>query len=480
MSSKTRSPRRVLRSVGSRLTFLGAGVTFAVCALLCIGLYVGVSFSLHREVDKFLEGEVHEFMRTANAHPNDDAGLEQAIRDELGSRTRHDLAFRLFDSNGALIVTSEDEDRVGPLWRPTKGWITATPHFEFRTLRPKGAPYPYRACSLLVTTADGRTATAQASYWLNHAYESLAMFRKVCVLGLGMAVLLAVVSGHLMARKSLRPIRALSQTAERINAMQLTERVPTVGSGDELDQLAATINRMLDRIERHVKQVQQFTADASHELRSPLAALRGSAEVALTRSRSAQELHKVVEDALEHYDRLTRVTEDLLLLARADAGHQVVRSEPVRFDLAIEDAIDLYAPLAQERDISLTFTDRVNIWCKGDTARLRQLVGNLIDNAVRYTDKGGCVAVSLACANGMANLTVTDTGKGIPADYLPRVFDRFYQVDQARSAHHRGTGLGLSICRMIAEAHGGKISISSSLGQGTSVTVVIPFDRNQV
>ena len=415
-------------------------------------------------------------MQTVDRYPNDNPGLEKAIREELGSRTQRDLAFRVFDSGGELIVTSEADDQVGPLWHPPEDWPDTAPHFEFRTLWPNGTPYPCRTCSLRVTTEEGRTGTAQAGYSLKQVNESLAMFREICALGLCFAVCLSLVSGHLMALKTLSPIRALTRTADRINAMQLAERVPTTGAGDELDQLATTINRMLDRLERHVIQMQQFTADASHELRSPLAALRGSAEVALTRSRSAEELREVIEDSLEHYDRLTRITEDLLLLDRADAGHQVVRCEPARFDLAVGDAIDLYAPLAQERDISLTFADPTNVTCRGDTARLRQLVGNLIDNAIKYSDKGGRVAVALGCANGMANLTIKDTGQGIPPEHLPRIFDRFYRADQARSAKQRGAGLGLSICRMIAEAHSGKISVSSNPGEGTIVNVAIPVD----
>jgi heavy metal sensor kinase len=437
-------------------------------------LYLGVSYSLYREIDQFLEGEVHEFMQTVNRFPSDRAALEEAIRAELGSRTQRDLAFRLFDNDGELIVSSQADDQVAPLWAPPEDWSKTPPYFEFRTLWPDGAPYPCRTCSLRVTTVDGRSGTAQAGYSLQQVNESLAMFRRICALGLGLAVCLSLVSGHLMARKTLGPIRALTKTANRINAMQLAERVPTTGSGDELDQLAATLNRMLNRIEHHVVQMQQFTADASHELRSPLAALRGNAEVALTRSRPAEELREVIEDSLEHYDRLARITEDLLLLARADAGQQVVRCEPVRFDLAVKNAIDLYRPLAYERGINLTFANKVNVWCRGDATRLRQLVGNLIDNAIKYSDKDGSVTVALGCANGLAGLSITDTGQGIPPEHLPRIFDRFYRADQARSASRRGAGLGLSICKMIADAHGGEIRVSSTPGSGTTVAVAIP------
>ena len=183
----------------------------------------------------------------------------------------------------------------------------------------------------------------------------------------------------------------------------------------------------------------------------------------------------MIEDAIEQYDRLGRIAEDLLLLARVDAGHLISRSERVRLDLAIEDAIDLYTPLAQERDIGLSFDDQKDVWGKGDSARLRQLVGNLIDNAVKYTGDGGRVTVSLACTDGMANLNVTDTGQGIPVEHVSRVFDRFYRVDRARSARLGGAGLGLSICRMITETYGGTISISSTPGEGTSVTAAIPL-----
>ena len=214
MSSDTKSPKRLLRSIGSQLTALGAAGTFATCALLCIGLYFGLSLSLHREVDKFLEGEVHEFMQTVNHYPNDDAGLEKAIREELGSRTQRDLAFRFFDSGGELIVTSEADDQVGPLWAPPEDWSKTPPYFEFRTLWADGAPYPYRTCSLRVTTVDGRGGTAQAGYSLKQVNESLAMFRRICALGLCFAVCLSLVSGRLTARKTLGPIRALANRRE--------------------------------------------------------------------------------------------------------------------------------------------------------------------------------------------------------------------------------------------------------------------------
>ncbi len=476
MSSDTTNRRRAFRTIGARLTLCSAGVMLCVCAFLCGTLYLGMFYALRGEVDRFLEGEVHEFIVTVNAHPNDDAGLEQAIRRELGGRTRRDLAFRLFDKGGNLIVSSEPKDPLVGVWAPPTSPEWKSPSLHYETVQLAAHPHALRLCSLRVEMLDGRTCVAQAGYMLDRMATSLALFRQVCAVAMVVAVLAAVAAGRFLARRSLRPMHALTDTAQRIGADSLTERIPLADTNDELDQLAMTLNNMLDRIERHVTQVQQFTADASHELRSPLAALRGSAELALTHPRSAEELRQVIEESIEHYDRLTRIAEDLLLLTRADAGDQVLHCESVRFDSAVQDVVDLYTPLAQECGIDLTLGNLEELRLKADGTRLRQLVGNLIDNAIRYTEAGGQVTVSVAQANGMARLSVADTGVGIPSDHLSRVFDRFYRVNRARSAKHGGAGLGLATCRMIAEAHGGKISISSIPGEGTSVTVGIPVD----
>ncbi len=475
MSSGTTSPNRVFRTIGARLTLWSVGVMLCACILLCGTLYAGMFYALRGEVDRFLEGEVHEFMVTVNAHPSDDVGLEQAIQRELGGRTRRDLAFRLFDRDGHLIVTSEPADPLEGVWTPpaSADWESHSLHYE--SVRVAVHPHAFRLCSLRVETLDGRACIAQAGYMLDRMATSLALFRRVCAVVMVVAVLAAAAAGRFLARRSLRPVQAVVETARRIGGDSLTERIPLAGTGDELDQLAKTLNNMLDRIEHHVQQVQQFTADASHELRSPLAALRGSAELALTRPRTAEELRNVIEESIEHYDRLARVAEDLLLLTRADAGDQILHYESVRLDTAVQNVVDLYAPLAQECGIDLVPSHPAEIELEADGTRLRQLIGNVLDNAIKYTEAGGQVTVSLAQADSVARLTVRDTGVGIPAEHLPRVFDRFYRVDRARSGKSRGAGLGLAICRMIAEAHDGKISVSSEPGDGTRVTVVLPI-----
>lgn len=427
-------------------------------------------------IDTFLEGEVHEFMVTVNDHPGDDAGLQHAIRLELGSRSHNDLAFRLFDEQRRLLVTSESNDLIAALWKPPDGWDHTEPYLVFQTVKPPGETGAHRTCSLRVITNDGRACTAQASYTLKRMDGALAMFRRVCAIGLGLAAVLSLLSGRVLAQRSLRPVQALTETADRIGAESLAGRIPLTGTDDELDRLAATLNSMLERIEQHVGRVQQFTADASHELRSPLAALRGSAEVALSKPRTTDELRQVLEESIEHYDRLAHIAEDLLLLARADAGHEVACRDRVQLDDAVASVVDLYVPLALDRGIDLVMEDREKISLQGDGARLRQLVGNLLDNAVKFSSSGDRITVSVTNEDGVAGITITDTGEGIATEHLPHVFDRFYRVDKARSTKHGGAGLGLPICRAIAEAHGGTITASSTHGKGTSVTTSIPVD----
>lgn len=479
MSSPT-SPAsgRPTLSIATRLTLWAAGLVFGVCALLCVGLYLGLSYSLLRQVDTFLRGEVREFLTTIREHPDDPAALQSAIRHELGSRTRHDLAFRLFDAHGRLRVTSEINDHLAPLWHPPRRWPGGEAGYVFQTLTPPHEVYSYRTCSLRFRMPDGQVGIAQASYRLDEMAASLARFRQICVVALAIALGLSLATGRLIAERNLRPLRSLIRAARALRPDQLDAGVPRTHSGDELDQLAATINDMLARIARHVRQLRQFTADAAHELRTPIAALRGNAEVALTRRAAPHELRTVLAESIDVYDHLSRIADDLLLLARADAGELRLQQVPVRVDEVVADVLDLYGPLAQERGIELAGPQTSGLTIHGDPARLRQLVGNLIDNAVKYTPTGGRVCVSLRSQAGQVELEVADTGPGIPPEDLDRVFDRFYRADRARTnGRRRGAGLGLSICRTITEAHGGRIALTSARGQGTRVTVRLPSNH---
>lgn len=468
--------RRLLRTIGARLTVWGASITLLACLITSVILYLGLRWSLTREVDGFLEGEVYEFRAILQEedHESELGEVEQEIRRELGSRLRGDLTFRLLDRDGRLRLSSDAKDRLPDPWDLASPASRSAGDPTYATLEASGSEY--RVASLWVNLRAAGACLAQAAYSLNDVNASLATFRRVCLTALLVTPALALVGGYVLARRSLRPVEEMTRAAREIEARDLGRRIPLSQSGDEIDQLAQTLNDMLARIETHVRRMEQFTADASHEFRTPLTALRTTAEVALSRPRSADELRRVLEDSLELCARLGRIAEDLLLLARADAGQDFLKRERMHLEEALRDTVDLYGPVAEEKGVSLGFSDGHSVELRADGSRLRQVFSNLLDNSIKHTPSGGRIDVSLHRINGIAEIRVVDTGAGIPAEHLPRVFDRFYRADPARSRREGGAGLGLAICRTIVQAHHGRMDIQSIPGQGTTVSIELPVE----
>jgi heavy metal sensor kinase len=276
-----------------------------------------------------------------------------------------------------------------------------------------------------------------------------------------------------VSARILNPVAAISATASAISATNLSGRIDEGTVDRELAGLAGVLNAMFDRLEAAFERQARFTADASHELRTPLAILRGSAELALARPRSAAEYQETVAACLRAAERMTRLVEGLLTLARADAGKLDLQQEAVDLRAVVEEQVDLVAPLARGKGVSLT-ANLAPAKVRGDPLRLGQVVTNLLTNAVQYNRAGGAVAVRLRVAGAAVTLSVADTGCGIPAEDRPHVFERFYRVDKARSRASGGHGLGLAICRSVVEAHGGSIGFETEPGQGSTFWVHLP------
>lgn len=462
--------------IGIRLTLWGAVITSVACATVCILLYAGLSASLHDEVDRFLEGEVQEFttMLIREDDESDDE-IETEIRRELGSRARNDLTFRLLGMKGDIVLSSRgrDDPISKPIFDPRE-LADGGARFDTTTVGPDRQVTRVRSMRIKL---DGRgDFIAQATYSLSNVNDALRSFRNLALGVFALAVLGAIVGGRIIAAKSLRPIDAMTRTIQSIRANDLSKRLACTPDGDELDELAGVVNEMLNRLERQVVRIRQFTADAAHELRTPLTALRGNAEVALNDSATPEARRQTLEESIEEYDRLSRLTDDLLLLARADAGDQLVQRTAVRLDNAIDDVVELFHAVADEKDISIRFERTSEVVAYADSARIRQVLCNLFDNAIKFTPTGGNVSVDLATSESFAIVTISDTGTGIGAEHIPHLFDRFFRADAARNRRTGGFGLGLPICRSIVEAHGGKIQVSSTLGEGTSVTMKLPVD----
>lgn len=463
------------RSIRTRITLLAMSVTLGVCFIVCTGVYMGLHISLFREVDGFLEGEVHEF-RAILIHEEDDnlAEIEREIRAELGSRRDSDLVFRLLDESGRLLITSQPDDGFPNPWQFSAGRASSGQSFE--TLNTNALPAPFRVCSERAQIAPHGSVVIQAAYRVDRVLHSLAICRILCICAISVAAGLSFAGGRTIARRSLMPVVEITNAAHRIGIDRLSDRVPLTGTGDELDTLAKTLNDMLKRVELSFRQIQQFTADAAHELRTPLTALRGSAEHVLAKPRSAEELRAVIEKSLDYYRLLGRVADDLLLLARLDAGQEPLQIESIDLVQMIDDLVDLYRPLAMERGIEITF-DRIRPMTSidGDSSKIRRVLSNVVDNAVKYMDRPGNVAITLNQEPGMARIEIADEGPGIPNTALPHIFERFYRADSARATDReviqRSAGLGLSICQSLVNLHRGHISIQNNSVRGATVTI---------
>jgi heavy metal sensor kinase len=280
-----------------------------------------------------------------------------------------------------------------------------------------------------------------------------------------------------LADRLVAPVIEVTDAAREINADNLSRRLPNTGHRDELGQMVATFNQMLERLENAFRRVRQFSGDASHELRTPLTILRGETEVTLRWAKQPEEFRDMLRSNLEEIDRMERIIESLLVLTKSEAGELIL--DVKEFSLSdLVQALYLQArTLGETKRISANLRVEVEeeLFIRGDELRLRQMFLNLIANGIKYTPQGGGLEIALLREGEMARVDVSDTGIGIPVESQPFIFDRFYRVDKARNRMDGGSGLGLSIVRSIAEAHGGQISVQSTLGQGSTFTVLLPL-----
>ena len=310
--------------------------------------------------------------------------------------------------------------------------------------------------------------------------EGLRRLRRDFLFGVPVILLLASAGGYFLARKSLSPIALMNQQTQRITAENLSARLDVAHPKDEVGRLATTINELLARLEAAFQEQKRFIADASHELRTPLAVLRGETEVALQQERATAEYQESLTLIKDEAERLSRIVENLFLLARQPVDAPSMVKEPVRLDELVTDCVRAAHVLAMQKGLRLKIDGALPaITVSGDDEMLKRMLLNLLDNAVKYTPPGGEIRVALESQDGFAQIVVTDTGIGIPESDQPRIFDRFYRVDKARSRALGGAGLGLSIARWIVEGHGGSLSVESAPGRGSEFTVDLPL-RDQV
>lgn len=421
----------------------------------------GLRRVLEARNDAFLERKSAELLASVSENrPGDRSELEAEIRREV-------LAY---EPEGLIVVVRQPG-------RVTVAPGTTAARRLAAQLMPPGPPSTVGLADAggrhrVLTTSSRHGLSLIVGISLTETEVTLAAFDRLVAGGAVAFLVLAVAGGLFLSRQALRPVAESISAARRLDPENLSERLPLTGAGDELDELAATINGLLDRLGAYHAQIIRFTADASHELRSPLAAMRAAVEIALQKPRGPDEYRDVLATLGEQSERLTALVNGLMLLARADAGEVTIRREMVDLAAVACDVAEMFDPLAEERGIRLAAEFSGPVTVAGDPSRLRQLATNLVDNAIRFTEPGGTVTLRVEGIADRAILRVVDTGIGIPAEHLPHVFERFYQADAARGSG--GCGLGLSICRWIVQAHGGTIEAAGGAVGGTVFTAALP------
>lgn len=450
------------RPLGLR-TRLVLWTSLVLTASLAAG-FAWVHFGLRRVLEARNDALLHRKAAELLAGVRDGgvtSDLEAEIRREVSA----------YEEEGLVIIVRE-RGRVSVAPQTSSALRLAAqpgPPGTLRTVRPFESKERFR---VLHTLPQDGGLSIELGITLAETEATLAEFDRFVAGGTVAFLAFAVAGGLFLSRQALRPVAESIRTARRLDPGNLSERLPRTGAGDELDELAGTINGLLDRLAADHAQVIRFTADASHELRSPLGAMRAAVEVALGQPRGPEEYREVLTSLGEQCDRLTALVNGLLLLARADAGEVEVGRESVDLSALAADVAEMYEPVAEERGVTFRWSCPTPVRVLGDAARLRQLVTNLVDNAIKFTAPGGSVLLRVEAMAGEARLTVSDTGIGIAGEHLAHIFERFYQANPARSS--AGSGLGLSICRWIAEAHGGAIGATSDEGKGTTFVVVLP------
>jgi heavy metal sensor kinase len=310
----------------------------------------------------------------------------------------------------------------------------------------------------------------QAASSLRTVDAAVDRLLKIMLIGGTITILISLLVGDYLARRALRPIDAIAQTAKQITAADdLSRRIPYNGPPDELGQLTHIFNNTLERLERLFNVQRRFVADVSHEMRTPLTIIQGNIDLMRRMGPDEQTMAAVADEA----KRMIRLVDDLLLLAKADAGRLPLEQARIDLDTLVLDVFRQAQMLSKEVSVSLGHVEPARVM--GDSDRLKQLLLNLLSNGMKYTPPGGKVTLALHREGAHAVLTVSDTGIGIPPEDLSHIFDRFYRVDKARSRAQGGTGLGLSIAKWIAEAHGGEITVSSEVDEGSVFTVRLPL-----
>ncbi len=466
------SSKRTMIRLPNTLTFrLSFWYTLVVIILIMIGFnasYFLLKKTLNQNIEDDLIEDIGEFQILYQKEGLN--GVKREIERDVKLGEEQNLFFQLFDKNGVQIYSSDlSHWKFLPNNQHIIKQVFSTKKPVLQTIRMQGAEYKVKTIHDLITP-DILLYTGES---IEEIQDIMSLLSTVFITMLLIVTPIASVVGWLMAGHAVKGIKEVSRIASEIEKGKLDQRVSVSAQGDEITQLVNTFNAMLDRIWILISEMKEMTDNIAHDLRSPLARIRVTSELVLSDDNTPQEFKTSASDTIEECDRLLQMINSILDVAEAEAGTFQIPKQKVNVSQLAQDACELFEATAEQKHITLVCRLESDCHVNGNIQNLQRMLANLLDNAIKYTLNNGQVDVVLACSRQNIEITVVDTGIGIPESDQARVFDRFFRCDQSRT--HRGCGLGLSFARAVARSHGGDINLTSSIERGSCFTVTLPI-----
>ena len=457
-------------SIGVRLTLWYLAIFALAQILFGAGMWLILRNNLFDLVDDGLEAQVDDLKNFLQSQPKDRtiAKVQEEVNETYTIEHPGDYLAVYADNNQLIYRSAFMQAHPSVLVPPDQ---VKRPIVRSRRINHR--PFRFLFQKLEV---NGHIYTVEMGLPADDAVETLHDFRSYLLMFAPLLLLVAAGGGYWLSRRALSPVDALVRTAREVSGTNLGSRLQKLETGDELQRLSDTLNEMLDRIEVAFQRITQFTADASHELRTPVSLIRTEAELALRRSRGEVEYKESLRHILLEAERTTALIEQLLSMARADSGRETLHFDPVDLRQTLRSVVDGWQQVATIRNLQFSANlDAPDFSVMGDETLLRRLADILLDNALKYTPSPGTVHLSLELQGESAVIRVQDSGVGIPEEEQGKIFERFYRVDKARSRALGGAGLGLAIAHWIVTQHGGSIQVESQPGQGATFRVELPM-----
>lgn len=461
-------------SMASKLTLLLTLSFFGLFIIFSLLLYLDLAINIEREQVSVIDDEIIGLQSILSVYHKDPRFLREEILLE-GSKKKNPKYFvRIQDEQGNLLVESPRMVDFPPAGFPLPSELSVTSTAGVKLVGSGGRSFLLKTVWIDDGTIEKRRYKVQMAFDVTYQETVLTNYRQLMIISLVLGILISALICKFIIRRGMHPLKEITETTRRISANRLHERVAASRWPKELTPLAVAFDDMLDRLEDSFIRLSRFSADLAHELRTPINGLMGSADVILSKERTPEEYRYVIESSLDEYSRLSRMIERLLFLARATNNEIKIEKVPLDIPGELARIHELFRATADELGVEIIISGEGTVDAERDL--FGRAVSNLLSNALQHTPSGGRVILSTRVSERHVEVRVSDTGSGIPAEHLAKIFDRFYRVDSARSSSTGGAGLGLAIVKSIMDLHGGTVSVESRPDQGTTLVLAFPVN----